>query len=148
MGRQRGGMEKKSNGTVASNGRDRVEAMLIARFAIDSAFVRVEPLAKVLGIAPSTIYGQMRSGTFCIPFRKIGSTPVVKIDDLVDWYCKEPMPVNGPPIQDDEEELIQGREFGGQNTQQVRAPSREAIEAMASRDLLATVMSKMKSNKL
>lgn len=136
-------MEKPSDGTVASNGRDRVEAMLIARFAIDSAFVRVEPLAKVLGIAPSTIYGQMRSGTFCIPFRKIGSTPVVKIDDLVDWYCREPMPVNGPPFHG-EEEQIQDSEFGGQNTQKVSAPSREAVEAMASRDLVATVMSKMK----
>lgn len=136
-------MEKQSDGTVASNGRDRVEAMLIARFAIDSAFVRVEPLAKVLGIAPSTIYGQMRSGTFCIPFRKIGSTPVVKIDDLVDWYCKEQMPMNGPSTHD-EDERIQDSQYEGQNTQQVRAPSREAIEAMASRDLLATVMSKMK----
>lgn len=136
-------MEKKLDGTVASNGRDRVEAMLIARFAIDSAFVRVEPLAKVLGIAPSTIYGQMRSGTFCIPFRKIGSTPVVKIDDLVDWYCKEPMPMNGPSAQDNDER-IQDYQYEGQNTQQVRAPSREAIEALASRDLLATVMSKMK----
>lgn len=74
---------------AASCDRARVETMLSSRYGIDSAFVRVETLAKVLGLAPSTIHTQMKAGRFCMPFRRISSIPVVKVDDLIAWYCDD-----------------------------------------------------------
>lgn len=78
--------------TVASTGvtmdhRERVAETLRQRYGIDSEFVRVAALSKVLGIAQPTIYSQMRSGTFFLPYRRLSSMPAVKFDDLVDWYC-------------------------------------------------------------
>lgn len=74
---------------AASSDRARIETMLSSRYGIDSAFVRVETLAKVLGLAPSTIHTQMKAGRFCMPFRRISSIPVVKVDDLIAWYCDD-----------------------------------------------------------
>ena len=67
--------------------RDQIGEMLRKRYGIDSEFVRVASLSKVLGIAQPTIYSQMRSGTFFLPYRRLSSMPAVKFDDLVDWYC-------------------------------------------------------------
>jgi hypothetical protein len=67
--------------------RDRARDMLAARYGIKSAFVRVGCLAEVLGMAEPTIYAHMRTGAFFMPFRRLNSTPVVKLDDLVEWYC-------------------------------------------------------------
>ncbi len=60
---------------------------LISEFHIESAFVGVAKLAKILGLAPTTIYGYMRAGKFFIPYRMFNTSPMVCIDDLVDWYC-------------------------------------------------------------
>lgn len=70
--------------------RAETRAMLIDKFSITAAFVRVPTIAKVLGIAPGTIYASMRNGKFCIAHRLINSTPCVKLDDLVAWYCGQP----------------------------------------------------------
>lgn len=72
---------------VAMGHRERVAETLRQRYGIDSEFVRVAALSKVLGIAQPTIYSQMRSGTFFLPYRRLNSMPAVKFDDLVEWYC-------------------------------------------------------------
>ncbi|MES2242122.1 MAG: hypothetical protein V4639_04540 [Pseudomonadota bacterium] len=69
--------------------RDCAKAQLADQFDIDNAFVKVSKLSKILGLAPATIYGSMRKGTFFIPHRMLGSTPAVRFDDLVDWYCSD-----------------------------------------------------------
>jgi hypothetical protein len=65
----------------------RAAKMLSEKFGIESAFVRVEILAKVLGLAPSTIYTQLKAGRFCMPFRRVNTIPLVKVEDLINWYC-------------------------------------------------------------
>jgi predicted DNA-binding transcriptional regulator AlpA len=68
--------------------RRRMEArsMLMAEFGIDSVFVGVPKLARILGMASSTIYSYIRQGRFFIPYRLVNKTPMVRLDDLVDWY--------------------------------------------------------------
>lgn len=64
-----------------------VRTTLISEFHIESAFIGVAKLAKILGLAPTTIYGYMRAGKFFIPYRMFNTSPMICIDDLVDWYC-------------------------------------------------------------
>ena len=81
------GMPTVEGSRVPAAHRERVAETLRQRYGIDSEFVRVAALSKVLGIAQPTIYSQMRSGTFFLPYRRLSSMPAVKFDDLVDWYC-------------------------------------------------------------
>jgi len=64
-------------------------AMLMDQFGIDSAFVRVPTLARVLNLAPAGIYAAIRENRFFIPHRMLFSAPAVKLDDLVEWYCAD-----------------------------------------------------------
>ncbi len=70
-------------------GHESARAFLSAQFGIESAFVKVSTLSKVLGLAPATIYASIRRGTFFIPHRMLGSAPAVKFEDLVAWYCAD-----------------------------------------------------------
>lgn len=85
------GMSTVASTSVAMTHRERVAETLRRRYGIDSEFVRVAALSKVLGIAQPTIYSQMRSGMFFLPYRRLSSMPAVKFDDLVDWYCANPV---------------------------------------------------------
>jgi len=69
--------------------RGNAKAMLMAQFGIESAFVRIPTMAKILGIAAPTIYASIRTGRFFLPHRMLNSVPVIKLDDLVEWYCIE-----------------------------------------------------------
>lgn len=60
--------------------------MLMSRFELDAALVSVPQLGKVLGMSKSTIYACVKAGTFFIPHRLIGTSPVFTIDDVVTWY--------------------------------------------------------------
>lgn len=73
-----------------SGARRAAREMLRSEFGISSAFVRVPELAKVLGLAECTIYQAMREGRFFLPHRPLLSSPAVKVEDLVDWYCEGP----------------------------------------------------------
>ena len=65
---------------------------LAERFGIESAFVRVATLAKILGLSSAAVYTAMREGRFFIPHRMLNSAPVVKLDDLARWYCVPEIP--------------------------------------------------------
>jgi predicted DNA-binding transcriptional regulator AlpA len=60
--------------------------MLMSRFELGAALVSVPQLGKVLGMSKSTIYASVKAGTFFIPHRLIGASPVFTIDDVVTWY--------------------------------------------------------------
>lgn len=62
---------------------------LRARYGVDSEFVRVKEIAKITGIAPTTIYTRMREGEFPLPVRRVGDMPLVRVDHLLAW-------LNGP----------------------------------------------------
>jgi hypothetical protein len=67
-----------------------VRAALLRDFHIDAAFVGVPKLARILGLAPSTIYAHVRAGVFFIPHRMMNTTTMFLVDDVVDWICREP----------------------------------------------------------
>ncbi len=60
---------------------------LAEQYGLTSAFIGVGMLARILGIAPATIYGHMRSGRFFLPYRLFNASPMVCVDDLARWYC-------------------------------------------------------------
>ena len=62
-------------------------AALASEFHVEAAFVGVPKLARILGIAPSTIYGCMRRGAFFIPYRMFNSMAMVSMQDLAEWHC-------------------------------------------------------------
>lgn len=75
---------------------------LLLRSGIDSALVGVPKLARVLGMGASTIYSYMRAEKFFMPYRMVNGTPMVKIDDLVEWYLSADSEVGAakvPPSQ-------------------------------------------------
>ena len=80
--------------------RERARAMMVREFKIEAAFVDVPKLARIVGLAPSTLYGYIRAGSFFIPYRLVNERPLISLDDLVDWYCSgAPIdPVAGPPL--------------------------------------------------
>lgn len=82
--------------TSISDSKEVARASLAKQFAIESAFVKVSTLSKVLGLAPATIYSSIRRGTFFLPHRMLGAAPAVKFDDLVAWYCIEPAEPRAP----------------------------------------------------
>ena len=47
-------------------------------------------------MSASSIYAQMRLGTFPIAHRRVGSVVVVKLDDYAEWFHAEPR-LGGPP---------------------------------------------------
>lgn len=69
--------------------RDRARETLRRDFGLTSAFVRVPDLARVLGLAECTIYAAMRNHRFFMPHRVMLTSPAVKLDDLVEWYCSD-----------------------------------------------------------
>jgi hypothetical protein len=64
-----------------------VRMALIEQYHLTSAFIAVPKLAAIMGFSASTIWNHMRQRKFPIPYRMINTTPMVCIDDLVDWYC-------------------------------------------------------------
>lgn len=58
---------------------------LRVRYGVDSEFVRVKEIARITGIAPTTIYTRMREGEFPLPVRRVGDMPLVRVDHLLAW---------------------------------------------------------------
>lgn len=96
-------------GGVASNEKtttaDEVREALARRYGIESAFVRVAQLAKILGISTPTIYAAMREGRFFLPHRMLCSMPAVRMDDLAEWYGRQEPPTTKVRRQTDEKML-------------------------------------------
>lgn len=87
LSRSLSGSESNSAESALLEKRLKARAMLVSEFHIESAFIAVPTLSRILGIAPSTIYGYIRSGVFFIPHRLLHGKAVVSLDDLVEWYC-------------------------------------------------------------
>ena len=71
-------------------------AMLASEFHIEAAFVGVPKLSRILGIAPSTIYGYMRRKEFFLPYRMFNTMAMVSLDDIADWLCSADGVVRAP----------------------------------------------------
>lgn len=81
-----------ANGSLDERDIRAAATALAERFGIESAFVRVATLAKILGLSSAAVYTAMREGRFFIPHRMLNSAPVVKLDDLARWYCGPDIP--------------------------------------------------------
>jgi len=64
-------------------------ALLAREFSIEAAFVGVPKLSRILGIAPSTIYGYMRRKEFFIPYRMFNTMAMVSLDDIAEWLVSD-----------------------------------------------------------
>ncbi len=87
-----GGKEPPDDCFAANGARCNIEAAreaLSRRHGLRSEFVGVGKLSKILGIAPATIYGHMRTGRFFLPYRLFNVSPMVSLDDLARWYGSE-----------------------------------------------------------
>lgn len=58
---------------------------LRARYGVESEFVRVKELSKIMGVSAATIYSQIRDGGFALPVRRVGEMPLVRVDHLLAW---------------------------------------------------------------
>lgn len=87
---EEGGTAPFGAGDIETDARRRVfvRMTLIEDYRLSSAFIPVPKLAVILGMSPSTIWSHMRQKKFPIPYRVFNTTPMVCIDDLVDWYCE------------------------------------------------------------
>lgn len=65
--------------------REALRERLRREFHISALFIPVKTVAAVLGLSPSTIYAYIRVGDFFLPYRLINKTPMVALDDLVNW---------------------------------------------------------------
>lgn len=81
------GVEKDAAFDAQARRRLFIRMTLISDYRLSSAFISVPKLALILGMSPSTIWSHMRQKKFPIPYRMFNTTPMVCIDDLVDWYC-------------------------------------------------------------
>lgn len=66
--------------------RQRSREWLVAH-GIDTMMVSVPKIARALGYSPATLYGYIKSGTFFLPHRLVNGSPMVALDDLLDWVC-------------------------------------------------------------
>lgn len=65
--------------------REALRERLRREFHITALFIPVKTVAAVLGLSASTIYAYIRTGEFFLPYRLINKTPMVALDDLVNW---------------------------------------------------------------
>lgn len=62
-------------------------ARLRDEFHIRSMLIAVPTLAQLIGVSPSTLYAYIRDDTFFLPYRRVNKTPMVAVDDFIEWYC-------------------------------------------------------------
>lgn len=74
-------MDQKSQSDVVRESRLR----MIRGFGIDGMVVTIPNLSKVIGTPRSTLYARISKGSFFLPIRELHGSPVVLVDDLLDW---------------------------------------------------------------
>ena len=72
-------------GAEAIRERSSAFARLVASHGVDTLLVSIPRIARMLGYAPSTLYGDIKAGTFFLPYRLIHGSPAVAVDDLIAW---------------------------------------------------------------
>ncbi|MDY0747940.1 hypothetical protein SNE35_25790 [Paucibacter sp. R3-3] len=73
---------------VESGGRSRGDARArLKELGVEALVIGVPAIAKLIGSAPSTLYGHIKRKTFFLPVRELHGSPVVMVEDLLDWMC-------------------------------------------------------------
>ena len=124
---------------------------LAARFGIESEFVRVPLLSKVIGLSTVAIYEAMREGRFFLPHRMLLSSPAVKFDDLVKWYCDDSTFQQGASVEESLEVEEEARKAKSLQPRDMEAGHEvcalqkvDAAGRRAKMDIINLAMSKMR----
>jgi hypothetical protein len=68
--------------------REALRERLRREFHITALFVPAKTVACVLGVSTSTIYAYIRTDSFFLPYRLVNKTPMISLDDLVEWCLR------------------------------------------------------------
>lgn len=90
--REAGDAAGPSEAGSAPDPKENARAILRGCCGASSAFLRVNAVAKALGLSSTSIHSQIRQGRFPIPHRRVGHAVLVKFEDLVAWYCANERP--------------------------------------------------------
>jgi len=67
--------------------------VLLAKHGIDTVMVSIPRIARALGYAPATLYGYIKNGDFFLPYRVVQGSPMVAVDDFINWCCSRQLEV-------------------------------------------------------
>jgi len=125
------------------------ERRLAAKHQIDSEFVRVPTLAKIMAMSANSIYVQMRDNKFPLAHRRVGNVVLVKLADLARWYCtgegsavREPEPPRATPVEPAKEPPAASSAPAPEHYEaprQIRKETRDQQQARIKREVLAEI---------
>ena len=81
-------MERSAHDEAQAIKMEQTRRRLREDFGVQSMFVRVRTLPKILGLSPATLHTAMRENQFPLPHRVLCSAPLVEADDLVTGLCR------------------------------------------------------------
>ncbi|WP_133647519.1 hypothetical protein [Paraburkholderia flava] len=126
--------------------RVRVQEHLREAYGVESMFVRVKTLSRILGIAPATLRASMRAGRFTLPHVVVCSAPLVRTDQLIDWILALNAGARAPaPSSTDDEGEQAGDSY--RDSLDVGASGRTNMRRLRKR-LVAETLAKMRQETL
>ena len=105
--------------------------LLLTRHGIDTAMISIPKVARVLGYAPATLYGYIKTGSFFLPYRVVQGSPIVAADDFLDWCSSRESEVS-PLVRaktQEEESVVDLPETRGRRSVDERQDDVETIRA-------------------
>lgn len=113
-----GAMDSKCTSQSECERRQQFE-VLLAKHGIDTVMVSIPRIARALGYAPATLYGYIKNGDFFLPYRVVQGSPMVAVDDFLNWCCSR------------ESEVLPGSKQSGQRPKVEReTPKRRFSEVV------------------
>ena len=111
---------------------------LVAQYNLDSEYIGVGQLVRILGLSASAIYGHIRAGRFFLPYRLFNAAPKIFIDDLVEWHCSGQGVVPAFGEKPSRETAVDEEDgAGGKGRALSRAEVNEAVEKAAENAMLS-----------
>ncbi|MBU9276937.1 hypothetical protein [Burkholderia gladioli] len=121
--------------------RARIRQHLRDAYQVESMFVRVSALSRILGIAASSLRASMRGGRFPLPHVVVCSTPLVRTDQLVDWILASATS-RGSPLLSQEHEAEPAPDDHRQHVD--NKPSQAAMRSLR-RQLVGETLARMRA---
>lgn len=78
---------EKSKEERAKEREDYIRNILLERFKEIPLLIRAKTVAEILGIPASTIYEHIRRGKFFMSYRLINESPMVDVEEFIQWYA-------------------------------------------------------------
>lgn len=68
------------------------------RFKLESELIQLPVLARIVGVKQATLYLHAREGHLFLPCLYINKTPLVRLDDLVEWMLDNGNPTRNQSV--------------------------------------------------